>query len=72
MARLTAVACRGLFRCSIPHGRAPAAHPAGQDGVKRERRVMSGDPRSGDYTICAAVALDAVFTVRRYGDTGLL
>jgi len=33
---------------------------------------MSGDPRSGDYTICAAVALDAVFTVRRYGDTGLL
>ncbi len=31
---------------------------------------MSRDPRRDEWTICTAVAPDAVFTVRRYGDTG--
>jgi hypothetical protein len=30
---------------------------------------MPSDPRQEEYTICAGVALEAVFTVRRYGDT---
>ena len=29
-------------------------------------------PRWEEYTTCTAVAPDAVFTVRRYGDTGQL
>jgi len=30
---------------------------------------ISRDPRRDEYTICTAVAPDAVLTVRRYGDT---
>ena len=33
---------------------------------------ISRDPRREEYTICTALALEAVFTVRRYGDTGQL
>ena len=32
---------------------------------------MSREPRRKECTICTAVAPDAVFTVRRYGDTPL-
>lgn len=32
----------------------------------------SRDPRRDEYTICTAVAPDAVFTVRTYGETGPL
>jgi hypothetical protein len=31
---------------------------------------ISREPRREECTICTAVAPDAVFTVRRYGDTG--
>jgi hypothetical protein len=40
-----------------------------------QRRPMcsiSRDPRREECTICTARAPDAVFTVRRYGDTGQL
>jgi len=30
---------------------------------------ISRNPRRDEYTTCTAVAPDAVFTVRRYGDT---
>jgi hypothetical protein len=33
---------------------------------------ISRDPRREEYTIRTALAPDAVFTMRRYGDTGQL
>jgi hypothetical protein len=40
--------------------------------VGRPEGSISRDPCWEEYTICTAIAPDAVFTVRTYGDTASL